>query len=571
MNDLEYVTKDLASGKLQAHQIEKNLEKWMNKLINHLLAQSMNGHAIVEFTRQLLDAVKEHNLSRAMSQHCVTWMTAILRDLSGASNPTAHLSVIALVLSYHPGPCKPIKRRDWLNLLKLASSEHEAVRNQVATILACASRKEKTATLFGELLITLANLSSALIGAETVPESRSIAEVNDSFLVLATSMDGLARVRFISRFLTSHLAFHGGLNFPLDVFICVWRRSALMSGAFEALSSLLLGLIRQRHAPLLPLSKTISAHLIELTNHRNEHVRAIARQVAIEWFTIDRCNGIVTHHLFGAFVQREIKQLEQRNAEQIGRMGLVGSLIGAFGPFLPEMAMVEATSATLRMLADLISQFNPSLKAALIDLAGSLVHCQHHMAPMALCQMHVLIAALFNSRHMDSANRRACRQLLDSIERLQRPYNTPTLIHQREMIQRENPTLPQVVQIRPEEIPMKEKNVEKDVEERVMKRVNEKIESILGRLEQKQPVHAENTEIDESTEQSTNEEKMSDQETEEMETRETESEAESDEENEEVVLPAKRVRLDENPKAEFKDDPEKNEEALENIMALFEG
>merc|ERR1711935_1080601 len=249
--------------------------------------------------------------------------------------------------------------------------------------------------------------------------------------------------------------------------------------------------------------------------------------------------------------------------------GLVGALIGAFGPFLPEMAMVEATSATLRMLADSIIQFNPSLKAALIDLAGSLVHCQHNMAPMALCQMHVLIAALFSSRHMDSANRRACRQLLDSIERLQRPYNTPTLIHQREMIQRENPTLPQIAQIRPEEIP--EKNIEKGVEERVMKRVNEKIESLLGRLEQKQPVHAENTEIDESTEQSTNEEKMSDQETEEMETRETESEAESDEENEEVVLPAKRVRLDENPKA-FKDDPEKDEEeALENIMALFEG
>lgn len=54
MNDLEYVTKDLTSGKLQAHQIEKNLEKWMNKLINHLLGRTMSGTAIIEFMRQLL-------------------------------------------------------------------------------------------------------------------------------------------------------------------------------------------------------------------------------------------------------------------------------------------------------------------------------------------------------------------------------------------------------------------------------------------------------------------------------------------------------------------------------------
>ena len=54
MNDLEYVTKDLLSGKLQAHQIEKNLEKWMNKLINHLLGRTMSGAAIIEFMRQLL-------------------------------------------------------------------------------------------------------------------------------------------------------------------------------------------------------------------------------------------------------------------------------------------------------------------------------------------------------------------------------------------------------------------------------------------------------------------------------------------------------------------------------------
>ena len=54
MNDLEYVTKDLLSGKLQAHQIEKNLEKWMNKLINHLLGRTMSGAAIIEFMRRLL-------------------------------------------------------------------------------------------------------------------------------------------------------------------------------------------------------------------------------------------------------------------------------------------------------------------------------------------------------------------------------------------------------------------------------------------------------------------------------------------------------------------------------------
>ena len=59
------------------------------------------------------------------------------------------------LFSYLPGPCKPIKRRDWLNLLKHATSRHQIVLQQVATILACASKKEKTDAIFGELMITL--------------------------------------------------------------------------------------------------------------------------------------------------------------------------------------------------------------------------------------------------------------------------------------------------------------------------------------------------------------------------------------------------------------------------------
>merc|ERR1711920_150732 len=148
-------------------------------------------------------------------------------------------------------------------------------------------------------------------------------------------------------------------------------------------------------------------------------------------------------------------------------MALVATVIGAFGPFLGEMTMVEATSATLRMLKDSINQFNPSLKSGLIDLASSLVKCQHHLAPMALCQMHVLIKAHFNSRHMDNANRRPCRQLLDTIERLQRPFNTPTMLHQREMtlLTAPPPPPPQPVVV----IEQSKTDLDNGVEERIMK------------------------------------------------------------------------------------------------------
>ena len=57
-NDLDFVTRDLASGKLRADQIEKNLEKWMNKMVSHLIAGSMYGPAIIEFLRHLLGKMR---------------------------------------------------------------------------------------------------------------------------------------------------------------------------------------------------------------------------------------------------------------------------------------------------------------------------------------------------------------------------------------------------------------------------------------------------------------------------------------------------------------------------------
>ena len=99
-NDLEFVTRDLNSGKLRSDQVEKNLEKWMNKMINHLLTGTLPGRAIIAFMRSLLVSIVQHNLHRAMSAHCVHWMTDILRDVSNTQNPTTHLSLIALILRY---------------------------------------------------------------------------------------------------------------------------------------------------------------------------------------------------------------------------------------------------------------------------------------------------------------------------------------------------------------------------------------------------------------------------------------------------------------------------------------
>ena len=54
MSDLEFVTRDLASGRIRPDQVEKHLDKWMAKLINHAKEQSAPGGKLLDFMQQLL-------------------------------------------------------------------------------------------------------------------------------------------------------------------------------------------------------------------------------------------------------------------------------------------------------------------------------------------------------------------------------------------------------------------------------------------------------------------------------------------------------------------------------------
>ena len=49
-------------------------------------------------------------------------------------------------------------------------------------------------------------------------------------------MNGLDKVQFICTFLRVHIASYGATDFPIDVFIAIWRKSALMTGVYQARS-----------------------------------------------------------------------------------------------------------------------------------------------------------------------------------------------------------------------------------------------------------------------------------------------------------------------------------------------
>ena len=326
-------------------------------------------------------------------------ISELLRDAPGASNPTLHLSLIALMLSHLPGPCKPVKRRDWLNLSKLADSEHTHIRHQVATILACASRKESIGALVGELLVNLEMINESLVVGETVPEARSAAQLNESFLVLKQKESSLEKVDFISAFIRAHVLYHGCEDFPIELVVSLWRKSAQMPAINASLSLLLKSLVQHHWRLLVPLSRTLSTHIIELSNNRAESVRRATRELAREWFTRGS-STLVWHHQFGEFVRRELGSLESAPiVEKSDRISFVGAIVVAFGAYLTEDDMLDLVSVILRMLKDALNKDQAGVKGALFELAESLVSSRHRLAPLALCQLHHLTRAHLNRFH----------------------------------------------------------------------------------------------------------------------------------------------------------------------------
>ena len=236
------------------------------------------------------------------------------------------------------------------------------------------------------------DLSSALVGSEPVPEARSITDLNESFLVLSKEMESISKIQFITSFMKASIAAHGCQDFPIESYLLLWKKSALMVGVFEALSGLLAALIQQQYRSLLPLSKTISGHLMDLVGHKNESVRKTARNLTRAW--VERTgptNAVTTDHRFGAFIASELKGLEVENTEQIGKLELLARLIGSFGPFIPDETMIELTSILLRLLHSKIDKYQPELKIAIMKLAEEMVKCRHNLAPMALCQLDELV------------------------------------------------------------------------------------------------------------------------------------------------------------------------------------
>ena len=236
------------------------------------------------------------------------------------------------------------------------------------------------------------DLSSALVGSEPVPEARSITDLNESFLVLSKEMEPISKILFITSFMKASIAAHGCQDFPIESYLLLWKKSALMVGVFEALSGLLVALIQQQYRSLLPLSKSVSGHLMDLVGHKNESVRKTARNLTRAW--VERTgptNAVTTDHRFGAFIASELKGLEVENTEQIGKLELLARLIGSFGPFIPDETMIELTSILLRLLHSKIDKYQPELKIAIMNLAEEMVKCRHNLAPMALCQLDELV------------------------------------------------------------------------------------------------------------------------------------------------------------------------------------
>ena len=205
-------------------------------------------------------------------------------------------------------------------------------------------------------------------------------------------MKSIDKIQFIVSFLKANIAAHGCQDFPIESYLVLWKKSALMVGVFEALSGLLLALVHQQYRSFLPLSKALSGHLMDLVGHKNESVRKTARNLTKAW--IERTgptNCVTTDHRFASFIVSELKGLEVENTEQIGKLDLMARLIGSFGPFVPDESMIELTSILLRLLHSKIDRYQPQLKIAVMNLAGEMIKCRHNLAPMALCQIDELV------------------------------------------------------------------------------------------------------------------------------------------------------------------------------------
>ena len=177
------------------------------------------------------------------------------------------------------------------------------------------------------------------------------------------------------------------------------------------------------------------------------------------------------------------------------------------------------------------------------------------------------------SKYMDSLTLKTCHNLHNTIQRQMVPFNTPTLLYQREY--KEPKVVEKVKSAEPEPITDADQ-----LQERIMKTVEDKIESLLTRLEQKKHAEPETSHQPEQTDQR---EKMvvekteGDSENDSREAEQSEDQKESSESEEDIeesleieqVLPAKRPRIEKPVEKSFQPDDQKDEKALENIMALF--
>ena len=170
-----------------------------------------------------------------------------------------------------------------------------------------------------------------------------------------------------------------------------------------------------------------------------------------------------------------------------------------------------------------------------------------------------------------------CHNLHNTIQRQMVPFNTPTLLYQREY--KEPKVVETVKPAEPEPITDADQ-----LQERIMKKVEDKIESLLTRLEQKkhaepetshQPERTHQKEVEkmvveyEAAEEQQNESENDSREVEKSEDEKESSDSEEESPETEPVLPAKRPRIEKSPEKCFQPDNQKDEKALENIMALF--
>jgi len=423
----------LHSSEMSSYQMEKQCHKWIGHVLKRIHGKFLDDYRAVEVVHQILCHATKNNQIHILAPYVLNWCNDILSRVTQAANPNTYLSILALFLSFAPGPCRQVRRRMWLNLMTFATSPDCAARAKAATILSCASTKDHFCDLYVELLNLMERISPVLIpnGVEIAPP-RTISVLSDSLLVWRIRDEGnknsrnlIGQLDFLCRFIQSHLLYRGVDNFPVEDFLQFFSSASALSEVFLVVSQLVAVLIEHHSAELLAIGSLFSNTLVSLALHSNHEVRQRARELTANWALQTGClSGLQDRKHFDELFFAIVAETEKCPTRATLRFA--HDLVNALGPYLNAKATVRLISAIIKTMIARVD-LPDERTIVMFSILTRLVTYSHSTIPTPAIYAIQIAQMYLKSSKSSSEVRNEARTLLSVTERLKRPFHVVRL------------------------------------------------------------------------------------------------------------------------------------------------